>query len=732
MPDIAQSLPANASFMVISFHVVFGGIHGFTISRQPNRTTITFAGSNVTLSWNLILTPKEKTEKLEVWFGTWDNHNKFIGTFLKKFTLANKLISDETENISKAKRWHWNGDVSGTYAIAYQLTNAQHDDAGNYGIRVRVDTWPPDMQSKGPFSLAVREPPVKPTVDTRNLTREVVESGKLNITCRLILEGAPLVVWTKNNIPLKVSRNKYLVIERVNRSQSGNYACVSVTTSANQTSAITTVDVLYAPSMRSKKIISLTVKKGTKVKLRCEADGNPHPTFTWHENSYLVSSGFNSSWNVSILILEHTAYKDFARFVCTAKNRVGWDASTFNVQYARATEPTSRPLTATEKVLDKNNIRVILLASISGAVVLMIFCAVLVCMIYRWQSKKRNGNSLYGQKKLLINDPVAMNPTFSGDQEWEIPRGNLNIEKVIGHGAFGVVSRGLAWSVPGKPGWTVVAVKSIQEDASEREKRDLLSELALLKNLDPHPHVIQLFGCVSTETRPLVVVEYAQYGDLLGYLRKSRGVHDNYYSDSSVKPRSTLTSKQLLKFAWEVSDGMEYLSMKKIIHRDLAARNVLVGEDEVCKITDFGMARDVQEENIYIRTHEGRLPIKWTAPEAFFGSGAYTTASDVWSFGVVLYEIFTVGGDPFPGVHMRDIPALLENGYRMSRPEYVNSKLYKIMSGCWENEPSQRPNFTSLRTIFHNLMEEENKEYVNLEGLLYENVLPSKCKKVNS
>ena len=135
---------------------VFGGIHGFTISREPNRTTIAFAGSNVTLTWNLILTPTEKTEKLEVWFGTWDNHNKFIGTFLKKFTLANKLISDETENISKAKRWHWNGDVSRTYAIAYQLTNAQHDDEGNYGIRMRVDTWPPDIQSKGPFSPAIR------------------------------------------------------------------------------------------------------------------------------------------------------------------------------------------------------------------------------------------------------------------------------------------------------------------------------------------------------------------------------------------------------------------------------------------------------------------------------------------------------------------------------------------------------------------------------------------------
>ena len=135
---------------------VFGGIHGLTISQQPNQTTIAYAGSNVTFSWNLILTPTEKTEKLEVWFGTWNNHNNFIGKFLKKFTLANGAISDETENIPQAKRWHWNGVISRNYAIAYQLTNAQHDDAGNYGIRVRVDTWPPEMQSKGPFSLAIR------------------------------------------------------------------------------------------------------------------------------------------------------------------------------------------------------------------------------------------------------------------------------------------------------------------------------------------------------------------------------------------------------------------------------------------------------------------------------------------------------------------------------------------------------------------------------------------------
>ena len=135
---------------------VFGGIQGLTISPEPKRTTIAFAGSNVTLSWNLILTPKEKTELLEVWFGTWDCNFQMIGTFLKKFSTTNGSIVDFTENTHKAKRWHWNGDISRNYTIAYQLTNAQHDDAGDYGIRVRADTWPPWIESKGPFSLAIR------------------------------------------------------------------------------------------------------------------------------------------------------------------------------------------------------------------------------------------------------------------------------------------------------------------------------------------------------------------------------------------------------------------------------------------------------------------------------------------------------------------------------------------------------------------------------------------------
>ncbi|XP_074634416.1 proto-oncogene tyrosine-protein kinase receptor Ret-like isoform X5 [Acropora palmata] len=313
-------------------------------------------------------------------------------------------------------------------------------------------------------------------------------------------------------------------------------------------------------------------------------------------------------------------------------------------------------------------------------------------------------------------------------RSWEVAREDVIVEKIIGKGAFGQVAKGTAKNLSFRSDTGNVAIKMLKANAAESDKRDLNSELELMKTLKPHPHVIKLLGCVNESEPVLVLIEYVPYGDLLGYLRKSRGLNDTYYKDPDIKPKSNLTSQQLMKFAWQIADGMSYLSLRKVIHRDLAARNVLVGEREICKITDFGMARDVQDENIYERKTKGRLPVKWTAYEALL-YGQYTTKSDVWSYGVVLYEIFTIGGSPFPRMDGNKVINFLQEGHRMQKPEHVDNKLYQIMMNCWQSEPEIRPSFADLTQQLKQ-MENQHKSLLNMH--IYDNAMYANLEDLNA
>lgn len=298
-------------------------------------------------------------------------------------------------------------------------------------------------------------------------------------------------------------------------------------------------------------------------------------------------------------------------------------------------------------------------------------------------------------------------------RSWEISREQVTVEKVIGKGAFGQVAQGTVFSLEGEKETITVAIKMLKGDALESDKKDLLSELQVMKTLKPHPHVIKLLACVTKSDPLMVIIEYVPFGDLLGYLRKSRGLDDTYYNHLDAKPHTNLTSQQLMKMAWQIADGMSYLSSRNIIHRDLAARNVLVGEKEICKVTDFGMARDVEHENIYEKKSKAKLPVKWTAREALF-YGQYTSKSDVWSYGVVLYEIFTIGGTPYPGIPARKVGNLLLQGYRMPKPNHVSEALYNIMLKCWQENPDDRPMFESLRDELR-AMENQHKKMIKIE-----------------
>ncbi|XP_053167652.1 proto-oncogene tyrosine-protein kinase receptor Ret isoform X2 [Hemicordylus capensis] len=320
------------------------------------------------------------------------------------------------------------------------------------------------------------------------------------------------------------------------------------------------------------------------------------------------------------------------------------------------------------------------------------------------------------------------------DPKWEFPRKNLVLGKTLGEGEFGKVVKATAFRLKGKAGYTTVAVKMLKENASNSELRDLLSEFNLLKQVN-HPHVIKLYGACSQDGPLYLIVEYAKYGSLRSFLRESRKVGPSYVGNDANRNSSyldnpderALTMGDLISFAWQISRGMQYLAEMKLVHRDLAARNVLVAEGRKMKISDFGLSRDVYEEDSYVKRSKGRIPVKWMAIESLFDH-IYTTQSDVWSFGVLLWEIVTLGGNPYPGIAPERLFNLLKTGYRMEKPENCSEEMYNLMLRCWKQEPDKRPTFAEISKELEKMMV-KSRDYLDLaastpsDSLLYDDGL---------
>ncbi|XP_016385255.1 tyrosine-protein kinase Fer-like [Sinocyclocheilus rhinocerous] len=267
---------------------------------------------------------------------------------------------------------------------------------------------------------------------------------------------------------------------------------------------------------------------------------------------------------------------------------------------------------------------------------------------------------------------VLLNPVIK-DKKWILNHEDVILGELLGKGNFGEVFRGTLRDK------TLVAVKTCKEDLPQDLKIKFLSEARILKQYD-HPNIVKLIG-VCTQRQPIyIVMELIPGGDFLSFLRKKK---------------EDLKTKQLVRFALDAAAGMAYLELKNCIHRDLAARNCLVGENNVLKISDFGMSR--QEDNgIYSSSGLKQIPIKWTAPEAL-NYGRYSSESDVWSYGILLWETFSLGVCPYPGMTNQQAREQVEKGYRMSCPQKCPDEVYRIMQRCWEYKPENRPKFVDIQ-----------------------------------
>uniref|UniRef100_A0A8B9K8F2 Tyrosine-protein kinase n=1 Tax=Astyanax mexicanus TaxID=7994 RepID=A0A8B9K8F2_ASTMX len=266
---------------------------------------------------------------------------------------------------------------------------------------------------------------------------------------------------------------------------------------------------------------------------------------------------------------------------------------------------------------------------------------------------------------------VLLNPVIK-DKKWILNHEDVILGELLGKGNFGEVFKGTLRDK------TPVAVKTCKEDLPQDLKIKFLSEARILKQYD-HPNIVKLIG-VCTQRQPIyIVMELVPGGDFLSFLRKKK---------------EDLKTKQLVKFALDAAAGMAYLELKNCIHRDLAARNCLVGENNVLKISDFGMSRQ-EDDGIYSSSGLKQIPIKWTAPEAL-NYGRYSSESDVWSYGILLWETFSLGVCPYPGMTNQQAREQVEKGYRMSCPQKCPDEVYKIMQRCWDYKPENRPKFSDI------------------------------------
>ncbi|CAH1790230.1 unnamed protein product, partial [Owenia fusiformis] len=192
----------------------------------------------------------------------------------------------------------------------------------------------------------------------------------------------------------------------------------------------------------------------------------------------------------------------------------------------------------------------------------------------------------------------------------------------------------------------MAAAKILKDTASDEDHRMLLRELELMQQLPKHRYVVELLGFSTYNGRTMILVEYLSLGDLQSYLRANR--------EKYIRADKLETSKEFLQFGWDIAYGMKHISSHKFLHRDLAARNVLLTVSKVCKISDFGLSRDVTDREVYYKMSEDRIPIRWMSPEALFHN-IYTTKNDVWAYGVLLWEILTFGSTPYPRMGSKEV-----------------------------------------------------------------------------
>uniref|UniRef100_A0A674N2L1 receptor protein-tyrosine kinase n=1 Tax=Takifugu rubripes TaxID=31033 RepID=A0A674N2L1_TAKRU len=594
-------------------------------------------------------------------------------------------------------------------------------DTGNISC---IGTNEAGVNSSNTYLLVVEKPYIRlwpqliPKLASQGLSVEVNEGEDLELG--VMVEAYPQITDHRWHTPTSPStsmqehmfvryNNRYharLQLKRMNAQEQGQYTFYAKSNLANGS-------ISFHVKMYQKPIAVVRWENITT--LTCTSFGYPAPQIIWYQcsgirptcngnNTGLPKQNHPQALTVEVQREEYGAVEVESVFTvglsnhrmtveCVAFNLVGVSSDTFTV------EVSDKLFTST---------------LIGAAGVLAIFLLLLVFLLYKYKQKPR-----FEIRWKIIEAREGNNYTFIDptqlpyNEKWEFPRDKLKLGKVLGAGAFGKVVEATAFGLgEDKDNTLRVAVKMLKANAHSDEREALMSELKILSHLGHHQNIVNLLGACTYGGPVLVITEYCSLGDLLNFLRQKAETFVNLVMNIPEIMENSNDYKNICNQKWYIRSDSGI--------SNVAARNVLLTDKRVAKICDFGLARDIMNDSNYVVKGNARLPVKWMAPESIFDC-VYTVQSDVWSYGILLWEIFSLGKSPYPSMAVDSrFYKMVKRGYQMSQPDFALPEIYMIMKMCWNLEPTERPTFSMISQMINRLLGGQDEQ----EKLIYRNVQP--------